>query len=344
MKAKQLLFLLSALAVLAVFSCKKDDDPAGSGKYATGVFVVCEGPFGSGTGTVTWHDPESGETVQDIYGLENGGAALGNIAQSLIFHEGKGYIVVNNANKIVVVDATTFKAEAEINGFALPRFLLPMDAQFALVSEWGADGLSGRVLKLDLTTREIVDSVQVGHGPEKLFRLNDTDVLVPNGGGYGVDSTVQILDWKTMEVKETRTLFRKNPTAFASPNFLSDKPYVLCKGEFGGIGCVAGWNSTDDFNGQIPNTFSDDLVVSPDGQSLYFSAGGKVRAARMSGLSELFAYPAYSVGVDSKTGNILVGDAKDFSSSGEVAIFNASGTKISAFTTGVTPGEIVVVR
>ncbi|MEZ4893980.1 MAG: hypothetical protein R2778_13315 [Saprospiraceae bacterium] len=34
------------------------------------VFLVNEGQFGS-TGTITWYDPASGETVQDVYGAEN---------------------------------------------------------------------------------------------------------------------------------------------------------------------------------------------------------------------------------------------------------------------------------
>ena len=188
MKVKQ--FFQIILTSLWLFSAcdKKDDCNNRGGDYSHGVIVVNEGPFG-GTGTITWHDPATGETVQDVYGAENCGASLGEFVQSIRFHQNKGYIVVNGANKIVIVDERTFKYLGVIEGFELPRFFLPIDDRFAYVSQWGADGLAGSLAKVDLQTKRIVKTIPVGSGPEKMLFAGNR-LFVANSGGYGVDSTV----------------------------------------------------------------------------------------------------------------------------------------------------------
>ncbi len=76
--------------------------------YPKGIFVVNEGPFG-GTGTISWHNPDTGETQDSLFEKANNGAVLGQFVQSLTFFNGKAYIVVNGANRVVVVDAKTFQ-------------------------------------------------------------------------------------------------------------------------------------------------------------------------------------------------------------------------------------------
>ena len=191
MKVKQFSMLFLA-GLFWLVSCKKDDMPATTGHYTEGVFVVNEGPFG-GTGAITWHNPETGETVQDVFGQANNGAVLGAFVQSLTLHNGKAYIVVNGANKIVVVDAVTFVLESVIEGFELPRFFFPLDNERALVSQWGADGLTGSIAAIDLTTKQIISTAPAGKGPEKFFKTSAGAVLVANSGGFGTDSTCSII-------------------------------------------------------------------------------------------------------------------------------------------------------
>src|SRR5262245_42940358 len=127
MKVKQLLpFSLFFSVLLFFLSCKDDDNCCSTPThdYSKGIFVVNEGPFG-GTGTITWHNPATGETVQNVFEKENGSATLGQFVQSLSFCNGKGYIVVNGANKVVVVNAATFEFLDTIGGLELPRFFQP---------------------------------------------------------------------------------------------------------------------------------------------------------------------------------------------------------------------------
>lgn len=345
MKAKQIFSLLLLLCSISLSpSCKKGETDCGNrnGDYSTGVFVVNEGGFGS-TGSITWHDPATGETVQDVYGKENCGAVLGQFVQSLAFHNGKAYIVVNGANKIVVADATTFEFIDTIGGLALPRFFQPdpIVPNRAYVSQWGADGISGSLAVIDLDHNTVIKTVPTGSGPEKMYALNSDVLYVANSGGYGVDSTVAVFSMFVEAVQHKFVLPEKNPACLAIND--ANGVFALCKGYYDDINST-GW--LGDFG---PNTagvsvdkYADDLVPSPDGSTLYFLGGGAIWTYKNNSVSRLFDQPAYGLACHPVTGNLFCADGKDFNSAGEVVIYQPNGTKIGSFPTGIAPGEIVI--
>lgn len=347
MKVKLLFFLFLASVVLFT-ACSKDNTPSGPGNYTSGVFVVNEGTFG-GTGSITWHNPETGETVQDVFGQANGGAALGEFVQSLTLHNGKGYVVVNGANKVYVVDAVTFTYLDTIGGLALPRFFLPLDDDYGLISQWGADGLSGSVVKVDLKTLALVDTILTGAGPEKMIRQANGLVLVPNSGGFGTDSTVSILNFSATEELDRLVVPGKNPSSAAVPLFVPNPQgpftFVHCRGSYldanpsGWVGAV---NSSLGIGYTLP-PYGEDLSVSPDGQTLYIAAGGKLYKLGEMGLAAWLDQPAYGLSCQPATGNVYCADARDFNSAGEVVIYRPDGTLLSRFPTGIAPGEIVFI-
>jgi len=345
MKVKHIIFFL-LLGFFCLISCKKVIIQAGAGNYTSGVFVVNEGPFG-GTGSITWHNPETGETVQDVFEKANGGAVLGQFVQSLTLHNGKGYIVVNGANKVYVVDAVSFKYLDTIGGLFLPRFFFPLDDNTALISQWGADGLTGSVAKVDLTTRQILHTIPTGKGPEKMIRQTDGLIAIANSGGFGLDSTLSILNADNTAESNRIVVPGKNPgSLLVAPFATASATYVLCRGYFqdtnpaGWVGPAASVSNP----GFVIPPYAEDLVLAPDGQKTYFTAGGKIYVLNGSGLSEFFNQFAYGLGCDPATGNLYCADAKDFNSQGEVVIYSATGTRVGAFSTGVAPGEVVFIR
>lgn len=348
MKVKQIFFLL-VLGLLGLQSCKKDKVPAaGAGNYSSGVFVVNEGPFG-GTGSISWYNPETGETVQDVFSKANNGAVLGEFVQSLSLHGDKGYIVVNGANKVYVVDAVTFKFIDTIGGLALPRYLLPLSDDIALISQWGADGLSGSVARVDLRTRQVVQTIPTGKGPEKMLPQPDGTILIPNSGGFGVDSTVSILGLTAASEIARIALPGKKPGTAAVAPFATGPfgPYsfVLCQGSYldaSPTGWVGASASAAGIGYDIP-PFGNDLVAAPDGQFLYFAAAGKIFRVSSGGLNALIDQAAYGLGCDPVSGNLYCADAKDFNSSGEVVVYSPAGQRLAAFPVGIAPGELVFI-
>ena len=347
MKVK-LFSLLLFLSLLSLAACRKETTPAGPGNYSAGLFIVNEGPFG-GTGSISWHNPATGATVQDVFGKANGGAVLGEFVQSLTLHKDKGYIVVNGANKVYVVDALTFKFIDTIGGLALPRFILPLDNDQALISQWGADGLTGSVAKVDLNTLQIVATIPTGKGPEKMIRQADGFIVVPNSGGFGVDSTVSLLSANPTTEISRLIVSGKNPGTAAVGTFANGPfgPYtfVHCRGSFldanpaGWVGATASAAGI----GYTTPAYGDDLVVAPDGQWMYFTAGGKIYRLGGNGLTAWIDQVAYGLGCDPATGNLYCADAKDFSSAGEVVVYSPDGQRIGAFAVGVSPSEFVFI-
>lgn len=342
MKVKQFSMLFLA-GLFWLVSCKKDDMPATTGHYTEGVFVVNEGPFG-GTGAITWHNPETGETVQDVFGQANNGAVLGAFVQSLTLHNGKAYIVVNGANKIVVVNAVTFVLEGVIEGFELPRFFFPLDNERALVSQWGADGLTGSIATIDLTTNQIIFTTPAGKGPEKFFKTAAGAILVANSGGFGTDSTCSNISANPFQ---HFTVGGKNPACMAEIGSNANL-FILCKGDYLDPS-PAGFLDNRPVapaveNDQVVPVFSDDLVSAPDRNTLYFTGGGAIYEVTATGFRKLFDQAAYGLGSDPATGNLFCADAKDFNSAGEVVIYKPSGEKVGAFAAGIAPGEVVFIR
>ena len=334
------------LLIAAFFSaCDKQDDPTKS-KYDKGVFVVNEGPFG-GTGTITWHDPATGTTEQDIYGKANGGAVLGELVQSLTFHDGKGYICIGNGSKIVVVNAATFEFIDTIGGLAKPRYLLPYGDHFALVTQWGADGNTGTVAKVDLKTNEVVQiSPVIGAGPEKIFQFNADLVLIPNSGGYSIDSTVVAFRLSTFS-EETRSVTNgSNPGMCAQlTGNNTGGIYALCKGSFLESTPRSSLGPADGSGIAVAIPFySDDLCAAPGNSALYFTGGGVIYEFKNGALRTVVQQVAYGLTCHPGTGELYCTDAKDFSSAGEAVIYKPDGTKVGGFPTGIGPGEIVIVQ
>ncbi|WP_154657019.1 DUF5074 domain-containing protein [Hugenholtzia roseola] len=164
-------FLLTLL-----FSCIEESLPpqpiepdAGSGRYEKGVFVVCEGNFGWGVATVSFLDDKEEKVFNNIFSKANQGDLLGNVAQSMVLHQNRGYVVVNNSQKIEVVEPNTFKRIATFEGFVSPRFLLPIDARKAYLTNI----FRNFFYVIDLESGAILKTIEVGFWTENLLQVGE---------------------------------------------------------------------------------------------------------------------------------------------------------------------------
>lgn len=207
MKIKWLAYWCFALLF---FSCQDEGHLTPTGAYSEGVFIINEGIFGQTSGTISHYNPNTSAVEQKIFNKVNQ-RDLGDVVQSLSIHEGKAYIVVNNSNKIEVVDQATFKEVAQITGLRLPRYLLPISTTQAYVTEWGANGLVGTIAVLDLSTNTVVNRISVGGGPERLYE-KDGKIYVTHTGGYATNNIVSVLNPTTHQLETTITVLDKPST------------------------------------------------------------------------------------------------------------------------------------
>ena len=220
--------ILVLIFIFSFFSCKKERNDSGNSDFSNGVFVVNEGIYGQTSGTISFLNLTTNEVSQDIFKNING-RDLGNVVQSMYIHNDKAYIVVNNSNKIEVVRTNNFKEFAQINGLEQPRYFIPVDSNFAYVSQWGLDLLSGSVAVIDLNSNTIVQRINqgIGKGPEKMLIHNGL-VYVCNVGGLDYDNFISVIDVNSNQVIDTiQTDFAPNSLEIDANNLL----WVACKGK-----------------------------------------------------------------------------------------------------------------
>ena len=124
MKKLKFYALILVTVISVSFSSCDDDDNQPKGKFEEGVFVVNEGNFQDANGTISHISPD-GTVTQDLFGTVNNGLALGDVVQSMSIDGEFAYIVVNNSNKMEVVNANTFAAEYTLKNVLLPSILQP---------------------------------------------------------------------------------------------------------------------------------------------------------------------------------------------------------------------------
>lgn len=218
-------FFYPFLILLHFFACEKTSEPIISGAYSTGYFIVNEGIFGQIPGSITHFDPINKITSSEIFKNTNQ-RALGDIVQSISFSNDKAFIVVNNSNKIESCDKHSFESTGQLTGLKLPRYLKHTNDSIAYLSEWGLDGFSGQISKINLNSMQIEKHISTDIGPEHLLQ-NGNDLLVSHYGGYGNNNKISIIDLNTDSLREEIVVGDK---PLQMQKDLNETIWVICSG------------------------------------------------------------------------------------------------------------------
>ncbi len=336
---------------LVIFqACKKDNDTDSEIlDYKNCVFISNEGPFNSGTGTISAKSFDSGEVEHEIFQKVNG-RPLGNIVQSIEVYNDLAYIVVNNMNRVEVVEANTFKSIATIDDIVLPRYFLGITDNKGYISSW-----NNVVVVIDLNTNSVIKQITTAMGPEKMIKVNNK-VFVLNQGGFSIDSVLTIIDCKADTVFENRIIGEK-PTGIQLDKY--NNLWVMCSGK--------GWNGepdtsntpgklicidTDDYSLKKEFIFSstemhpEELIINSEADVLFYNYPDGIFRMEITDdflpespfiQSENFFY---SIAFDKMNNRILVSDALDYVQNGIVFSYNAvDGMPVDSFNVGIIPGD-----
>ena len=207
---------------MILVSCEKNkttDEPVVN--FANGAFVVNEGSFGNLNGSVTW--TLNGVLVSNPFAEANG-IALGDVISDFDVVNGKFYAISNSTAKLIVMNATTFKVEAEITGFAYPRSFQYIGNGIAAVTDGSLDG---SVKWIDLSTNSITSSTAVGLGPEGMSVVGNR-LYVCNSGGWDIDNQISVIDIPSRSIV-TSLIVADRPVEIQSDN--NGYLWVLCSGQ-----------------------------------------------------------------------------------------------------------------
>lgn len=372
-----LLLTIAATLLLGAAACRKDPQPIAeqtttlfSGKadaLPKGMYVLNEGNMNSNKASLDYLDYTQGTYELNLYNQINPEVTkgLGDVGNDIGVYGSKVYIVVNNSNKIEVLDLATNKRITQVD-LVNCRNITFYDGKAyvsAYLGEVGnADDPAGIVAEIDTATLTITRKVTVGRQPEKLAVVNGK-LYVANSGGYSppdYERTVSVIDPASF------TEIKRIDVAINLDNLLPDAYgdlYVISRGDY--------YTVSSDL--LVIDTHADTLKKDYhipasnlwiDGDKAYIYATDfnyntskttisyamiDVKADTVlpgsfitDGTDQLIRVP-YGIAVNPVTKEILVADAKDYVSPGTLYCFNAAGKKQWSVTTGDIPGHFAFV-
>lgn len=156
-----LLAMFMVLVALFATSCSDDDnggqgDPLPEGTQVKAV-IVNQGLLTKGNASLSTL-MKDGTVNNDVFRTVNN-RPLGDVAQSMMYKDGKYFVVLNNSKKIEVVDAKTFKSletiafKEDVN----PRYMVSINEKEAVLSD-----MNKQLILINTETYQVVKSIETG--------------------------------------------------------------------------------------------------------------------------------------------------------------------------------------
>jgi hypothetical protein len=336
-------------AVLLLTSCEKtDDEPDITANNLKGMFVVCEGVYGSANGDISFYDSDLDQSTKSLYYSVNS-VVLGDVVQSFEIADTLGFIVVNNSQKVTVVNMRDFKVVKNISGFSYPRSVVRADKNNIYVSN--GNGYSDNyIYTIDLSSLKKSDSLEVATGPEKLITVNSKVYGAIAGGWNNDGNTVIEIDPSTFTIVNTYEV------ASVPVDIVPDKDdniWAYCKG----VPDYSNWPDITYTNSGISkinistkavSTFTlttmsssgiNNIAANTDGSVIYYLNDGlysmTVTATELPA-SKVVDKLFYGMDVDPQSGNIVCLDAVN----SEAVVYNSSGVEQMRFETAAYPCSV----
>ncbi|WP_452223416.1 YncE family protein [Lacinutrix chionoecetis] len=342
--------LLAALMLGLTFtSCSNDDENVAvtpSGAYENGILISHEGNFNSGNASVSYISNDFSVVENNIFSNVNM-VPLGDTAQSMAFNGELAYIIVNNSDKIEVVNRYTFVSVATISGIDNPRYMAVSNGK-GYVTAWGdfSDTTDDTVVVIDLSTNAIIDTIAVPHMPDQIVASNDS--VYVGVGIFDLNDKLTIINSITDTVTTTITV-GANPNSLVLNSF--GDLYVLTEGNSSFSGNETGGKliKVNTVNNTIASSLDFATTEHPnhlkfDNNNFYYYLNGGVYKTTQTEtvlptVAEFSGQNFYDINVRD---NQLFGlDAGDFSSNGSLKVFDlTTNTLENTFTLNIIPGEV----
>lgn len=348
----QLCILLGLITILG--SCSKEDSKPGNTGFLHGLYIVNEGNFLSNNGSISYYNQDSSKMVNKVFQSVNN-MLLGDVVQSFGVADNLGFIVVNNSQKVEVVDMETFLSVGTIIGTDYPRNFLKINKSKGYLTN-GA--FAGKVLVIDLNSLSIIKEIPVGNGPENLVKW-DNKVFIANSGGWTNDNIVSVIDQESDIVTDSIEV-GDNPIDLVAD--IDGNIWVLCKGK---VVYDPYWNIIDETDSEIFVINIDDLSIknsfvightgdffnpvrlacSHDGSIIYFLEADGIYKMEVSETnppgSPLIERSFYGLDIDQNDGTIYGLSANNFVSDGYMFRYTTAGVLIDSLKVGVAPSSVV---
>lgn len=342
---KWLIFLLW----IAVMSCKKDKPPVKPNKpqiqsdtTTMRVLVSNEGTFNYANSSVSVVDFNTNTVINDIYKENNNSTNLGDILQSISFIGNYAYLVLNNSNKIEVVNKIDFKRVTSIGNLTSPRFILQVNNTKAYVSDLYAN----KITILNLETNTIAGYIPCKGWTEKMI-LHNNLIYTTN---YNSDYLYVINP--IADVITDSILISKGAESIVSDK--NNNLWIACQSDqfnqyYGALYCVNPLTKQIVFQFK-PNNFNfsvNDLIIDSNKENLYFTNNGLYKhninqtTFNTAKFLDFKGRNIYGFNINFSNNTLYLCDARDYVQKGQVIRVNLNNlTFIDSLNVGVNPNMV----
>jgi len=353
--------ILAILLLLGVSlpACMKDDELWDFDRLSVekpqGVFVINEGNFTYGNGSLSFYDMFTGEVLNDIFYKTNA-LPLGDVAFSMTIRDSLAYVVVNNSGRIYVMNTSTFQYVGKITGLTSPRYIHFISETKAYVSDLYARSIA----IINPLTMEVTGAIDVGN-PEGGFHQHSTEQMVQYGkyvytSCWSFDKQVLVIDSERDEVLDSIEVI-KQPNSMVLDKF--HNLWVLCDGGFEGSPYgyeTPGLMKIEAGSDQAKLVYSfesgekpSELNINVGGDTLWFLNQHLYRMpleGRAEAKPELIIESPYGPGfnggfygleLDPSSSEIYISDAVDYVQRGLVYRYAPNGAPLDTIRVGISP-------
>lgn len=381
MKTKAPRITFQAIILLSVFlfmqSCRKDRVPTPSEVESVipadpnaspkGFYLLNEGNMNSNKASLDYIDFRKGNYHRNIYNEINPEITkgLGDVGNDIGIYGSKLYVVVNNSNKVEVLDVKTGKKLSQIDIINC-RYITFSEGKAYVSAYLGTVGdpkaPNGIVAEIDTISLSITRKVEVGRQPEEMAIVGEK-LYVANSGGYSppnYENTISVIDLNTFtEIKRievAENLHRLKADQYGDL-------YVTSRGDYYDIPSrIFVIDTKTETIKQEFDIAASQLVIQDDLAYIYstefnYQTGENTinyhmidvktetvlsRSFITDGTEKKIKIP-YGIAVNPSTKEVYVTDAKDYVSPGTVYCFSPDGKFKWSVPTGDIPAHFAFV-
>jgi len=332
------------IAFFLTLSCTRDPNPVfpdltDSYLSGSGVFILNEGQFRSGNGSLSFFSNDSARIFNNVF-LKINKRLLGDVPYSMSIMGDNAYIVVNNSAKIEITKRNDMESVATISGLSSPRYISLISSTKAYVTSLDSDSLT----IINLENNSISGYINIKGSSESIIDVSGKAFIARWVGGNKimVVNTVNdmLIDSIDVAMEPESMVTDKNGTVWVLCNGGWTREYFA---ELIAINPMT-YEITKRFVFPSKNDSPTCLQIDGKGENLFFLKNG-VRKMSINA-SELPPAPFiaeserlfYKLGINPLNGDIFITDAVDYQVKGYVLRFGSNGSLTSVNQADIIPG------
>ncbi len=353
------LYVACACALLLAVSCT-DTDPVQPDEndsvdsLARGVYILCEGLWKMDNSTLTRYNPDNGRVENNIFRRANPGLRIGDTGNDIVLRGDTAFVAVTTSRTIEVFRASTGRwlTRVQLGEGKMPRYIaFAPDGLYVstythnTVSRLdpvtllpvGADIFSGPAVEGIAYAGNAIFAANSGLGALQIDSPGAGTISVIRSGASAPDSLIASVP-NVVELKASPDGTR----LYAFSQEISSRPDlkpVIIEYNAHTFAELRRWEAEG----------AGSPCITPNGDSLFFVSkrGVEVIDLRSSGTPAVVVQKDrpddnwYSLGLHPTDGTLWIGNARGFTTEGEVIIANRSGAYIKRFEVGLNPTAIV---